>query len=198
MSNSPSHRRMNRLAVMQALKKAVTDEIVVSTYSCALDWLDQGERVLNYFSHGAMGLATSHGIGLALALPHRTIVVLDGDGSLLMNLGTFVTIGAVAPKNLVVLGFQNDAYEANGGHPIPQAQTVNFPGIAKSAGIPNASAIDDIAEFERRIPGILKSPGPTFVNLHIEQGPPRARVGYDHFYTEERREALRRELARAR
>lgn len=188
-------RRMNRVALMTALKARITNEIVVSTYSGALDWLDQGERELNYFSHGAMGLATSHGLGLALARPERKIVVLEGDGSLLMNLGTLVTIGAQAPPNLVVLLFQNDAYEANGGHPIPQAQTVDFPALAQAAGISNAFAITDEASFAQRLPDILSAPGPTFVNLSIEQGPPRPRVGYDHLYTEERREALRRALA---
>lgn len=188
-------KRMNRIALMAALKARITNEIVVSTYSGALDWLDQGERELNYFSHGAMGLATSHGIGLALARPERKVVVLEGDGSLLMNLGTLVTIGAQALNNLVVFNFQNDAYEANGGHPIPQAQTVDFPGIARSAGIKNAFTIDDVTTFQQRLPDILTAPGPTFVNLHIEQGPPRPRVGYDHLYTEERREGLRRALA---
>jgi len=188
--------RMNRLAVMQALKNHIRDEIVVSTYSCALDWLEQGERELNYFSHGAMGLASSHGIGLALAEPDRKVVVLEGDGSLLMNLGTLVTIGAVAPQNFILFCFQNDAYEANGGHPIPQAQAVDFPELARAAGITNSSVIDDIGDFEREVGDILRECGPTFVNLIIEQGPPRPRVGYDHLYTEERRAALRRELGR--
>ncbi len=187
---------MNRVAVMQALKKRITDEIVVSTYSCALDWIAQGERELNYFSHGAMGLASSHGLGLALARPERKVVVLDGDGSLLMNLGTLVSIAGQAPENLVLLCFQNDAYEANGGHPIPQAQTVDFPGIARSAGIANSSSIQDIAEFERLLPEILKAAGPTFVTLHIEQGPARGGGGYEHLYTEPRRAALRQVLAR--
>ncbi len=187
--------RMNRVAVMQALKKRITNEIVVSTYSCALDWIAQGERDLNYFSHGAMGLASSHGLGLALARPERKVVVLDGDGSLLMNLGTLVSIAGQAPKNLVLFSFQNNAYEANGGHPIPQANTVDFPALARSAGIPNSSSIQEIGEFERRLPEILQAAGPTFVNLHIEQGPPRAGGGYEQLYTEARRAALRRALA---
>ncbi len=189
---------MNRVAVMQALKRHITNEIVVSTYSCALDWLEQGERELNYFSHGAMGLGSSHGLGLALARPERKVVVLDGDGSVLMNLGTLVTIGAQAPRNLVHLCFQNNTYEANGGHPIPQAQAVDFPGIARSAGIANASAISDVAEFERRLPQILTATGPTFVTLHIAEGPARDRVGYEHLYTEQRRATLRQALAAGR
>lgn len=187
---------MNRVDIMKLLKKQITNEIVVSTYSCALDWIAQGERELNYYSHGAMGLGSSHGLGLALARPERKVVVLDGDGSLLMNLSTLVTIAGQAPRNLVLLCFQNDAYEANGGHPIPQARTVDFPGIARSAGIDKSSSIDSFAEFERRLPEILKGDGPTFVTLHIEQGPKREGGGYEQLYTQERRTALKAALGK--
>ena len=84
-----------------SLARHITDEIVVATYSSAMEWNDINPRVLNYYSVGAMGLASSHGLGLALGNPDKRIVVLDGDGSLLMNLGSLVTIGAQAPKNLV-------------------------------------------------------------------------------------------------
>ena len=171
----------------------LSDLIVVSTYSSAFDWLAQGERDLNYFSHGAMGLGSSHGIGLALARPERKVIVLDGDGSLLMNLGTLVTIAAVAPRNLILLACQNETYEANGGHPIPQARVIDFAGIARSAGIAKASEISELDEFERRVPGLLKEDGPVFVTLRIEQGAPVAR-DYEDLYKPERRAALRRAL----
>ncbi len=188
---------MHRMDLMQALKKVISNEIVVSTYSCAIDWRATGERDLNYFSHGAMGLGSSHGLGLALARPERKVVVLDGDGSLLMNLGTLVSISAAAPKNLILLVFQNDAYEANGGHPIPQANVVDFAGIARSAGIAKASTITDLAEFERRIPAILKEDGPVLVTLRIAQGSPvKKGEGYEEFYRAERRTALRAALAK--
>ena len=77
-----------------------------------------------------MGLASSHGLGLALAQPSRRVIVLDGDGSLLMNLGTLVTIGKVAPQNLCHLVFQNGTYEANGGHPIPNQRWISRPSRA--------------------------------------------------------------------
>ena len=186
---------MNRAAVMQVLKRHITNEIVVSSYSSAFDWKAQGERALNYFSHGAMGLGSSHGLGLALARPERKVVVLDGDGSLLMNLGTLVSIAGQSPKNLVLLCFQNNTYEANGGHPIPQARVVDFAGIAKSSGIANASSINDLKEFERRLPEILKADGPVFVTLHVEQGPNIPR-DYEELYRPERRAALRAELAK--
>jgi thiamine pyrophosphate-dependent acetolactate synthase large subunit-like protein len=189
---------MNRTAIMQALKSSITDEIVVASFTCAFDWLAQGERALNYFSYGAMGLGSSHGFGLALARPERKVVVLEGDGSLLMNLGTLVTIAAQAPRNLVLFNFQNNTYEANGGHPIPRGQVLDFPGIARSSGIERSFSIDDIAELELWLPEILRADGPTFVTLHVEPGGGPPRRGYEQFYIEERREALRAELASVR
>src|SRR5689334_15729291 len=110
---------MKREDCFKVLARHITDQIVVATYSSAAEWNDMNPRALNYFSMGAMGLASSHALGLALANPRRRIVVLDGDGSLLMNLGSLVTIGAQAPRNLVHFVSQNECYEANGSHPLP-------------------------------------------------------------------------------
>ena len=184
---------MNRAHLLAILRRHVTDEIVVSSYSSAFDWQATGERALNYFSHGAMGLGSSHGLGLALARPERRVIVLDGDGSLLMNLGTLVTIAAAAPKNLILLVFQNETYEANGGHPIPQARVVDFAGIARSAGIAKASEISALDEFERRVPGLLKETGPVFVTMHVAEGPSVERE-YEELYRPARRAALREAL----
>jgi len=77
-----------------------------------------------------MGLASSHALGLALGRPDKRVIVLDGDGSLLMNLGSLVTIGAAAPPNLYHFVCENGTYEANGGHPIPGRDKVDFAGFA--------------------------------------------------------------------
>ena len=84
---------MKRDECFRILKRHVTDEIVVTTYSSAVDWLELGERTMNYFSIGAMGLDSSHALGLALGRPDKRIICLQGDGSFLMNLGCLVTIG---------------------------------------------------------------------------------------------------------
>jgi hypothetical protein len=84
---------MKRDACFRILARHVTDEIVVASYSSAAEWSEINPRVRNYFSVGAMGLASSHGLGLALGRPRQRVLVLDGDGSLLMNLGSLVTIG---------------------------------------------------------------------------------------------------------
>ncbi len=183
---------MNRRACLEILKRHVTDEIVASTYSTASEWIDVHDRPLNYFSFGAMGLASSHGLGLALARPERKVVVLDGDGSLLMNLGTLVTIAAAAPKNLIHTVWHNGSYEANGGHPLPHGG-VDFCGMARAAGITKVHRFDDIRNFEQRIGAILKEEGPVFVDMVIEQGPlgPRS---YDEMYSPSRRRKLREAL----
>lgn len=180
---------MNRKECLEILARIVTDEIVVATYSMGTDWLEINDRPLNYFAFGAMGLASSHGLGLALARPDKRVIVLDGDGSLLMNLGTLVTIAAVAPRNFVHFVGHNGSYEANGGHPIPN-QAVDFAGIARAAGIPSCYTISDIADFEARIAGILKEDGPVFVDLMVEQGELSAR-DYSNMYSPARREAFK-------
>jgi thiamine pyrophosphate-dependent acetolactate synthase large subunit-like protein len=184
---------MNRMKCLELLKTLIQDEIVVAAYSTASDWISINDRTLNYFSFGAMGLCSSHGLGLALGHPERRVVVFDGDGSLLMNLGTLVTVAAVAPKNFVHIVWHNSSYEANGGHPIPN-QAVDFAGIARSSGIAKIHKISEMADFEARIGAILKEEGPVFVELMVEQGPlgPRS---YTEMYSPARRKALREALA---
>jgi len=185
---------MNRMECLKVLAGIVTDEIVVATYSTGTDWLAlTPDRKLNYFAFGAMGLASSHGLGLALGQPTKRVIVLDGDGSLLMNLGTLVTIAAVAPKNFVHFVGHNGTYEANGGHPIPN-KAVDFAGIARSAGIAKTHRISDLADFRARAPGLIKEEGPVFVELLIEQGPLGPR-DYSDMYSAKRRIEFRKELA---
>lgn len=184
---------IDRKKALEMLAKRISDEIVVATYSSASDWLAICDRPLNYFSAGAMGLASSHGLGLALARPERRVIVLDGDGSLLMNLGTLVTLAQVAPRNLTHLVFQNGSYEANGGHPIPN-QGVNFEAHARAAGIAQTFSVETLDQFEAHLETILSSDGLVFGCVKIEQGPlgPRS---YKDMYRAERREALRQALA---
>ena len=117
-----------------------------------------------------MGQGSSHGLGFALGRPDKRVLVLDGDGSLLMNLGTLVTIGSVAPPNLLHFVFENGTYEANGAHPIPGAGTVNLAGIAREAGISKSFEFSDIEDFAAELPGIFAMRGPVFVDLKVVPG----------------------------
>src|SRR5882724_10990432 len=113
---------MKRDACLQVLARHRTNEIVVAVYQAVQEWLHISPSDLNYTFTGAMGQGSSPALGIALGRPDKRVVVLDGDGSLLMNLGTLVTIGEVAPPNFFHFVCQNGTYEANGGHPIPGRQ----------------------------------------------------------------------------
>jgi thiamine pyrophosphate-dependent acetolactate synthase large subunit-like protein len=183
---------MKRDECFRILKRHVTDEVVVSTYSSAVDWLALGERTLNYFSIGAMGLDSSHALGLALGRPDKRIICLQGDGSLLMNLGCLVTIAAAAPRNLVHIVVQNRTYEANGGHPIPNIKT-DFAAMARSAGYAHAHEFSELANFEQQAAHVLKQEGPVFATLHVEPSGPLT-YDYPKLYDPARRKAIREAL----
>jgi thiamine pyrophosphate-dependent acetolactate synthase large subunit-like protein len=179
---------MKRDECFELLKQHITDEIVVATYTSAHDWVAIAPRDLNYFSTGAMGLASSHALGLALGAPQRRVVVLDGDGSLCMNLGTLVTIAAAGPRNFVHCVSHNGTYEANGAHPLP-SRRIDFAGLARSAGYKHACTISDLADFEAKIDGLLKMEGPVFVELMVVPGKAYP-IDYPNLYRADRRATL--------
>jgi sulfopyruvate decarboxylase subunit beta len=185
---------MKREEAFKILARHVTDEIVIATYSSAAEWNELNPRVMNYFSMGAMGLASSHGLGLALARPDKRIVILDGDGSLLMNLGGLVTIAAVAPTNFVHFVCNNGCYEANGSHPIPN-QKVDFTGIARSAGYASCHDFSELSSFEQQVGHVLGETGPVFATLHVERTRPLT-YDYPALYAPEKRRAIKAELAK--
>ena len=159
---------IDRKECLKAIARQVNDaDIVLPVYSTAFDWIDIRPSPLNYLSHGAMGLASSHALGLALGRPDKRVIVLDGDGSLLMNLGTLVTTAEAAPKNLYHFVMENGTYEANGGHPIPGRGAVSFAGLARSAGHKSVYEFADLKVFEQQVGAILAEPGPAFVGLKI-------------------------------
>jgi sulfopyruvate decarboxylase subunit beta len=183
---------MKRDECFRLLARHVSDAIVVSTYSSAVDWLALGERTLNYFSVGAMGLDSAHALGLALGRPDRRIICLQGDGSLLMNLGALVTIAAARPKNLIHFVVQNGTYEANGGHPIPSS-TVDFAAMARAAGYAQVHAFSDLGNFAQQAGHVVTQQGPVFATLFVERSKPLT-YDYPNLYDPARRAALKAAL----
>jgi thiamine pyrophosphate-dependent acetolactate synthase large subunit-like protein len=180
---------MKRDECFRILARHIKDEAVVATYSSAVDWVEIAPRPLNYLSIGAMGLDSSHGLGLALGRPDRRVIVLQGDGSLLMNLGSLITIGAVAPKNLVHFVVQNDTYEANGSQPIPNPK-MDFAGIARGAGYAACYDFSELKIFEQQVAHVLEQEGPVFATLHVE---PSKELKYDYpsLYDPQKRKAFK-------
>ena len=171
------------------------DQIVVATYRAAFEWMAARPSDLTYLSVGAMGLASSHGLGLALGRPDQRVVVLDGDGSLLMNLGSLVTIAEAAPANLVHCVFDNGAYVVNGGHPIPGAEKLDFAGLARAAGYREAARFDDIDRLAAEAPALRAAEGPVFLDLRVEHDA-EVPLDYDALFSAERRRAFKAALDR--
>src|SRR5437763_5928112 len=177
---------MKRDDCFRALARHITDEVVIATYSSAVEWNDLNPRVLNYFAVGAMGLASSHGLGLALGRPDRRVIVLDGDGSLLMNLGSLATIANAAPRNFFHFVCENGTYEANGDHPIPGRGRLSFAGIAREAGYAATHEFADLGAFEQQIGHVLDQTGPVLIDLKLVPGAESPRA-YRGLYAPERR-----------
>ena len=154
--------------------------VCIPTMTTAPAWRTIAPDDLSATCAGFMGGASSLGLGIALARPDRRVIVFDGDGSLLMQLGSLATVAGAAPRNLVHFLFKNGVYHTSGAQVIPGGLTVDFVMMAKAAGYRHASAIRDIEEFTRRLPELLKTEGPVFVELHTglaEQTPMTARGG---------------------
>ena len=154
--------------------------ICVPTMTTAPAWRALAPDDLSVACVGFMGGASSIGLGLALARPDRRVIVFDGDGSLLMQLGSLATIAGAAPRNLLHLLFKNGVYHTSGAQGIPGGLSVDFVTMAKGAGYRSALAIRDIEDFKRKLPELLKAEGPVFVELHTglsEQTPMTARGG---------------------
>jgi phosphonopyruvate decarboxylase len=166
---------MKRDLALEVLKQHISDEIVVAVYQTLFDWMVINPRDLNYVATGAMGQASSHGLGLALANPEKEVLVFDGDGSLLMNLGSLVTIASAAPQNFHHFIFENGVYEVNGAHPIPGSDKVDFAAMAKAAGYRHVATFTDLGEFESSVGEFLNQPGPALAVIKIEAGEPYPR-----------------------
>jgi thiamine pyrophosphate-dependent acetolactate synthase large subunit-like protein len=117
---------------------------------------------------GAMGKASNLALGVALAQPGKKVFILDGDGSLLMNLGALVTTANKAPKNLYHFLFNNDVYAVTGGQPVPGAGKADWVGMAKAAGYAAVFSFDNLEDLTTGIDQVLATEGPVFIHLAVE------------------------------
>ena len=159
---------LRRREVAKALLADRDNLIVVGGLgSCAWDITDAGDHDLNFPLWGAMGGAASIGLGLALAKPEYRVLVLTGDGEMLMGMGTLATIALQKPRNLAIVVFDNERYGETGMQQTHTAFGVDLPAVASAAGFLSANTVSNQAELIEALPVILGDPGPIFRSIKV-------------------------------
>jgi len=140
---------MQRARCIEAIYPELHDRLVVTNMgACAQELYDLGHRDNFFYLQHAMGLASSIALGLAQSLPHAKVVVLDGDGSVLMNLGALATLARYKPANLVHIIFDNGSLLSTGGFPSHTADGVtDLAAIARGAGVPHVDSVSNAYDF---------------------------------------------------
>ena len=165
--------QMDALRALQAARRA--DDVVITSMGAARDWMVLGSGPLDLpLVPSSMGTAPAIGLGIALAQPHRRVIVVNGDGAMLMHLGSLVTITAAAPANLVLILADNGVYEVTGAQATPgsaggraDGTTVDFLAMAYACGFRSTYRFGDVAAWTRDTAQILAATGPTFVLLDV-------------------------------
>ncbi len=159
---------MHKREAIAILAQNKGQAITVSTMQAAAPWHDTGAgKAMHVDASGCMGSASSLGLGLALGRPDRTIMVMDGDGSLLMQLGSLVTVASLAPKNFYHFIFSNGLYESSGNQPLPGQGVFDFGKLALGAGYAGAFTFSDAKALARELPAVMATQGPVLIDLKI-------------------------------
>jgi thiamine pyrophosphate-dependent acetolactate synthase large subunit-like protein len=157
--------------LLRPLARLRTDEVVVTCMSATRPWGRISDHDLDFASaDSAMGHTADLALGVALARPGRRVVCLNGDGSMLMTLGTLATAVGAGATNFVLFVLENGVYEITGGQPIPGSGLVDFPAMARAAGFARVHDFSQAGPYEETLPRILSEPGPTFVGVKMEPG----------------------------
>jgi thiamine pyrophosphate-dependent acetolactate synthase large subunit-like protein len=158
---------MQRNDLLEVIQNTVTDEVVVPVMSAIKGWAQIPEH---FFWCTAMGYGSSVALGLALAQPERKVILLDGDGSLLMNLGSLVTIAGQSPPNLVHIVLENGLYELPGSVPLPGRGRFSLTGVARAAGLEKIREFRELEDFEKGLTEMLRNDGPFFATAQVAPG----------------------------
>ncbi len=153
---------INRLEATRYLVEQLSDEPIVA--SCGNPKFDlftaAGDRKANFYMWNSMGMASSIGLGLAMARPDRKVIVLDGDGAILMNLNSLTTEAGKAPPNFVHIIWDNAQYQITGGQPTHTGGKADIEAIAKGAGFRRTATVTTSDDFKQAVTRVLSQPGP--------------------------------------
>ncbi len=167
-SNRSEHYPLRRREVVKALLSQRGDSLVVAGLGAAAwDITAAGDGPLNFPLWGAMGGAVSMGLGLALAQAARRVLVITGDGEMLMGLGSLATVAIQAPQNLTIVVLDNERYGETGMQSTHTAGDVDLAAVALATGIPGCETIHDDAGLESMLVQIREGKGPLFFNIKV-------------------------------
>jgi len=171
--DAPAVKVLNRADLTKRLVARLGhDEAVVAGIgNTNFDLYAAGHRPQNFYMLGSMGLACPIALGVALAQPERGVIVLEGDGSILMALGCLATIGMVKPRNLTIVIMDNGIYQITGKQQAATAITADIVAIARGAGIANSHWVRDEAHFDELIARRLDAGGPVLLAARIDDKP---------------------------
>jgi sulfopyruvate decarboxylase alpha subunit len=178
---------MTRRDATRLLVARLRDEAVVATLGHpAYDLFAAGDRPSNFYTWGSMGMASSVGLGVALARPELRVVVCDGDGSLLMNLGALATIAVTRPANLTVIVWDNGEYGTTGGQSAATAHGADLAGAAAALGIRVATTVSTAGELQSALDRSVAEPGPTVIVAKVYESAPVAKPPLDCVFLKQR------------
>jgi thiamine pyrophosphate-dependent acetolactate synthase large subunit-like protein len=178
-SNHPTSRNqakvLNRFDITQRLVRRLKhDEAVIGGIGYTnFDLWATGQRAQNFYMLGSMGLAVPIGLGVALAQPQRRVFALEGDGSILMQLGSLATVAARAQKNLTIVIMDNGTYQITGGQPTLTEQGADIVAIARGAGLAQSAWAADEGGFEELVDLALREDGPWLIGCRIDHAKPK-------------------------
>ena len=164
---------MTRLDALRAVYDKLLDRVVVTIMGAvAVELQSIGPRPNFFYLQHAMGLASSMGLGIALSRPELSVIVFDGDGSILMNLGGLTTLARYRPKNLVHVVFDNESLLSVGGFPTATSTGSDIAGIARAAGVPRTARVESLDEFARAFDEALAAEELTTIVAKVEAAGP--------------------------
>jgi thiamine pyrophosphate-dependent acetolactate synthase large subunit-like protein len=164
---------VDRLDAMRVLRDSIRDELVIGGLgNQSYDLYLSGDRPANFYMWGAMGLAPSVALGVAVAAPDSRVIALEGDGGLLMNLGALATIGALQPANLGLIIFDNQVYDLTGCQATASGMGTDLAAVARGCGIERTQRLTTIEEFTTSLAKMLPEEGPWC--LVVTTGPTRS------------------------
>jgi thiamine pyrophosphate-dependent acetolactate synthase large subunit-like protein len=178
---------MNRLGATRIVLDIIAGAPVVASLGHpAYDLFAAGDRPANFYTWGSMGLASSIGLGVAIGRADLRVVVLDGDGSLLMNLGSLATIASMDVPNLVLIVWDNEEYGTTGGQPTPTSAGADLAGAAHALGIAHSVLARTEEDLRAAVGSAMRERGPWVIVAKVAESRPAAKPPLDCVFIKQR------------